>query len=420
MRDKNLQKLNELKYILIAVMVALIFLFQWILSRSFVYVDVTPKNAVVTIDNAPVVINTRGSGKKIIKPGSHIVKVEADGYINKISSYDFKRGMSKKLTLQLSELPDPIKVTSDADFLAKGKNDNEVFYLGNHSKALFKANITFDNDKLTIQSEPITDSKLSGIEEIIWSPNKDLALFKKKDDVYLFDFQKYDFVHQTETLWGKNIGSIAWAPDNSKIAYYSNDDKTLIFSNIGNSEKTRIANLADYGIEDPLLRWSPNSQWLAMVPRSKNYASNKIYLLNAYSNTIMETTETGDQLDVIFSADNQTLLYSTYSKDLGSQTNSAISIMNRDGSEKRSLNLNTTLSKIIWMDGKHLIASEYNPVEKREEIFGYNTETKEEDGSLLKIATEDPIETVTSVESANKKILVYLIKNSIYALKFTD
>lgn len=94
--------------------------------------------------------------------------------------------------------------------------------------------------------------------------------------------------------------------------------------------------------------------------------------------------------------------------------------MNRDGSEKRSLDIKTTLDKIIWTEPKHLIVSQYNPADKREEIFGYNIETKGEDGSLLKIAAENPVEIITSVESANKKILVYMMKNSIYALKFTD
>jgi Tol biopolymer transport system component len=163
------------------------------------------------------------------------------------------------LKINLKEKPEPLTISRNAKFLNKGNDFNDFYYLaeGTLFKARGKAS---DSQRVQItEQRAITNPRIADVTDMIWSPTKDLALLKKPDQVNLFDFKKYDFVNQTEELWGKNIGSIAWSPDNSKVAYYyapSSGEKSLVFSNLTNKEMNRVLNLNEQKIDNPLLRWS--------------------------------------------------------------------------------------------------------------------------------------------------------------------
>jgi Tol biopolymer transport system component len=218
-----------------------------------------------------------------------------------------------------------------------------------------------------------------------------LALFKKSDGVYLFDFQKYDFVHQTEVFWGKNIGDIAWAPDNSKIAYFygpASGEKTLIFANIANTEPTRVANLADYQIDNPYLSWSPDSRYLILIPRNKDYSQDKVYLYDTYSGALKETTELGDQIAAKFSPDNSLIVYSTYSKGDGDTEPFVISVMNKDGAEQKSLDLRTGIDNIAWLDPDSILAAEYRRSSGNVTFLIYDLASKIQSETIESMATK--------------------------------
>ena len=409
----NLSHLNRIKYLSILVVVAAIVGLVWFLNRSFVTIAVSPAAAKLTIDNAPILINRDGVGKTTVSPGTHTVKVEAENFLPISKEVNFRKGKKTTLNYVLKQKPEISTIESGARFLAPGKESNEVFYLDSSGMTLFRANLIAGSyKKIVAEKNPITSARLSGINEIIWSPNKDLALFKKNDGVYLFDFQKYDFVHQTEILWGKDIGDIAWAPDNSKIAYYSIADKALIFANIADTEKNRIAVLTDYNIPDPLLAWSPDSQYLILIPRSKSYDQNKIYLYNVYAGTFTALTDLGNQIGALFSPDSASIIYTTYSAGSGDTEPYIVSIMNKDGSNQKSLDLRSSIENITFVDKNTISAAEYSRASGAETFLTRNIVSNDEPDTVQSVQSK----IVNDVTIANEgKIAIYETADGVFA-----
>ena len=371
----HLHKLNQMKYTLLLIVIAAVLGLIWFLNQSFLTITISPVTGKLTVDNAPVLVSRKGVGKTTLLPGKHTIKLEAENYLTMTQEVNFKRGQKVNLKYTLKEKPEIVTIEAGARFIAPGKETNEIFYLDSTGTALYRAGLSVgENNKIVSASNPITSARLSGINQIIWSPNKDLAIFKKNDGAYLFDFQKYDFVHQTETLWSKDIGDIAWAPDNSKIAYYyaPSGEKSLIFANLTNTEKTRIANLADFGIDDPFLAWSSDSQYLIVIPRNKNYDDNKIYLYDTYSGSLKAVNEIGDQITAKFSPDSNKILYSSYSKGTGNTDPYIISVINKDGTEQKNLDFRTNTDDVAWIDNNNILAAEYSRTDQSATFFTKN------------------------------------------------
>jgi len=394
----------------------------WYFTRSFVTIKVFPTEATIRIDDK-VFKTQNGIIKTVLEPGTHDIIVEAQDRIGTSKKVDFSRGSNKNVSISLTEMPQPIQISSDAKMTSHGNDFNSFYYLGENGHTLFRVKLGLDDKDQTIKTiehRSITDTKLGNNKEITWSPKGELALFRKNNnDINLFDFAKYDFVHQTETFWGKNIGSVAWAPDNSEIAYYYNPgtgEESLILANIANNNITRVADLGAYNIKDPILHWSPDSEWLLVIPRSNDYPSNKIYLFNAYSRSIREFMAEGAQLDAVFSPDSNKILFSTYHKDPANPVAGTLSVMDRDNNNLRSLNLRADLHKTVWSkDSKHIVVAAYDQESNHDEIFRFNTETGEKDGFVLRNLGDITINNL--VLSDDEKMVIYETKDGVFAVK---
>jgi hypothetical protein len=396
--------------------VAAIVLLVLVLRESFLTISISPANSTVTIDNTILNLNATGKVQAILSPGNHVLNAESDGYDGYIKNFSLKDGSFKTISINLNKTGKIATIENGGQFLSISPDGESILYLSGDGKTLYKADLKLD-DKGNVQTNTraMTDSKLSGIDEITWSPNLDLALFRKAGGIDVFDFQKYDFVHQTETLWGQNIGSISWAPDNSDIAFVDTANNLLDFSNISHGDQRVILNFSNYGISNPILHWSQNSQYLLVISRNSDYSQNKIYTYNTFTNQMNEVTDIGDQVDAVFSPDNKKILYTSYSKTLDNSNSSVLSVMNLDGSSKQSLDIRTTTDKVAWKkDGVNFLVESLNADKNQEEISSFNTSISKIDGfyktlssgipSLVKLLDDD-------------KIIVYQTSQGIFAVK---
>lgn len=418
----EIKKLIRQIYLIIAIIAVALLLLFWFFSRSFASIKVVPNTAKVIIDEATVRTTASGMAKKVTSPGLHQVRVEASGYVGVSKEISFGRGLMKTVTIELKKLPDPLLIGAGATQLTKGNGFNDGYYLGDGGSTIYKMKVGLDengNVKLN-DNHAITEARFSNIDEIIWSPTKELALLRKTSgEITLFDFMKYDFVHQTEIAWGRDIGSVAWAPDNSKIAYYYapvGGEKSLIFANLTNTEVTRVADFKSLGIDNPILRWSPDSSSLLVIPRNSDSAQNKIYLFSIYSRTLKAVNESGNQADAMFSPDNNRILYATHSQDPASPVLRFLSVMKSDGTEQRSLDIRAELDKVAWSkDSRVIIVATYDSVTTQESIFSFDTEKKEKSGFTIKDLGNIFINSLIMSDDGN--IITYQTKDGIYALK---
>ncbi len=413
----DMKKYKLLIYIASGFALLCLALLFWFFSGSFLRLSVTPKDAIVTIDNSPIYLTKTGKANKKVKKGAHILRVEKEGYIAFSQDLVSKAGSIKSLAITLKNLPQAL---DSGGQLAKGNDLSDGYFLSSDGRAIYKASVGFDDsgNVVNLANNEITPAKLSGIQDIIWSPHKDFALFRKTDAIYLYDFKKYDFVNQTESIYGKNIGSIAWSPDNSKIAYFYNPpsgEKTLIFSNFNNTNAERVYNFAGTTIENPTLRWSPDSQWLLIAPQGKNYTENNLYVFNAYTRTIRKITDTGNQVDGLFSPDSKSVVYATYSADPGQPIPYVLSIMNVDGSNKRSLDIRADIRKGVWFkDSNKLLLVSYDTQAKRDYIFKFDIAKKEKSYSISN-STQGQINSV--VLANDDQIILYQSNSQIFGIR---
>lgn len=419
MPEHNLKKLNAIKYALIIVLSVVGLAAYYFLSRSFVEITVTPPDATLTIDNAPVKLNRQGSKNKTLTPGEHRIKVEAESYNAVEKTINCKRGRQMKVEITLEESAKPSTISEGARILAYGKEKNEIFFLNSAGNTMYKSVLSASKDGSVVgDTAPITSGNLSDINDIVLSPSRELALFKKSDGVYLFDFKKYDFVNQTETLFGRDIGSIAWAPDSSKIAYYYSPpggEKTLIFSDVTNQNMERVVNFAEIGIENPFLAWSPDSRWLIVISQGASYEASKVLLLDSYSRTFKEVTESGNQIEAAFSPDSQQIIYSTYSMDAENPIPNLLSIMNKDGAEKKSLDLRTRIAEISWVgDFSSLAVGVTDPTSNIDQIVLFDISSK---NKSVVFQASDPAEKISRLlVTPDDQIIVYQSNLGIFAI----
>lgn len=332
-------------FVLISLLIYLLFFI-----RGKVTVEVVPTSAVVSLDNKPGNFSN-GSVSFLASLGKHTLKVEADDYIGYKEEIDLKRGRNYSKKITLAKAPSPTEINPEVKNFAV-KND-QIFYQSSRDDLIYRTVINRnENGSIEIkENQAITSKPITNVDKIIWSPDKNLLLLKRGTTVNLFDFKKYDFVNQKETPYGENIGDIVWAPDDSRIAYYyapPNGEKSIIFANKTNETKYRVANLAELGISNPYLAFSPNSEWLLMIPRNKNFQENKIYLINVFTKTVQQIDSTGDQKEAVFTADSKRIIFSTYSADRNNPYNQTLSIMDLDGQNKKSLKVNGAASMIRY------------------------------------------------------------------------
>ncbi len=294
------------------IFIVALLLFIYLASKSYIYIKVTPRESTVELDDKAFKSNKSGVYKALTTPGKHVVLVKANNHVGISKEYNLRRGIKTTIKVDLKEITPSESPESSLNLIEKGgklltigqENQNDFYYSNDKLSQFFKG--TFEGT--VFRKNPITEPKMSGIKEIIWSPTKELALLIKTDNnINLFDFKKYDFINQSEIPWGNNIGSVAWAPDNSQIAYFSDDGngKSLFLSDIPNKNKERVINFNEHNdIINPLLKWSADSNFILVLSRSKNNQQNNVYVFSTFSRKLVAYTEDGSYTDAIFNADN--------------------------------------------------------------------------------------------------------------------
>lgn len=339
----NIQLTPTIKKILLSLAVILIaasaifFLFFY---NAKLIVNPQPSAARIELDGLEIPV----AAKIKTKPGGHNLKITQSGYLD--YQKDVKLGIAKTITLNITlrPVPQPEKLIKDkVDFVAISKDKNSLFYLFSGGKTLYKMDYPEDSAKRQIAA--ITPDALSDINKIIWSPDRLLAIFKIKGETAMYDFKRYDLLHQEIHGWGKDIGNLVWTPDGERIYYYyapASGEKSLIKSDKTHTETERVHDLRSYGIENPLMDISADGKKIMLV-------SNGIYLFDTYTKDINALLVQQNVENAAFSPDGLKIVYT-----VGGE----LFIMDVSGENKDALGIKTAIAKTTWLDNNNLIVAE--------------------------------------------------------------
>ncbi len=337
-----------------ACIIAGAFAIYWFTLRSpKLVIQPSPESAQISVDGTRV--NSTTIATTI---GSHAVEVSAPDFVTYHKTITVKRTDQVVLPVLLKPIPSPIIITADTintpDFVLNGS----VYFLGNGGKTIYRTKSGSSGASPTI--EPMTPDILSGVEQIIWRPDGEVAFLKRADGIYLYDFKRRDLLHQTDTLWGQNIDAIAWSPKSDYVVYtyYSGNEKLLKRADIQNKNTTILANLDTENVDHPSLQWSPNGEQILLIPTSSQKKTNYMYTFDIFSKKISQLSDAGEVIGARFSPDGAHIAYVAPGRD---QTGAAVTIIwvaNSDGSGIAPLNLSVqSISEIAWLQNSQSVVT---------------------------------------------------------------
>lgn len=335
--DQN--KTSKLKLILIIVGAFLVIagaVYYFFFYQAILTVNVQPNSAQVEIGaNSNV-----GNSKFKLKPGSYNLKVSLTDYVVYQQNLTLKPSARQTITVTLNRQSEVVKLVDyPALFATQSIDKQSLVYLSNQGTTIYKIDGIMSDTKE--KPYAVTPASFKDVKDIIWNLQNDLALIKQTDRWYLYDFKRYDLLHQESTQWPEGIGNVAWSPDGGKVAYFFNtpSEKTLIRANKDNSEMERIYNFKDTSITNPKIFWSPDNKTILLI-------DNGFYVFDIYSKTLTHLKQFESVVDANFSLDSQHIIYE---KDGG------LYLIDLTGANKVDLKITTPLNKTVWLDQNNLL-----------------------------------------------------------------
>lgn len=341
--------------ITILVLVAAWTLYWYYLRSPQLSLTLSPAQAVVKVDSAS------GHAKQSISVGSHTIEVSADGFVPYKKTVTLDRTQVLNLSVLLKPIPTPLILSNNVEDHPSFVHRTEVFFLGNGGKTLYRTLSTAGQTNLHI--DPMTPDTLSDINKVVWKPDGSVAMLKRSDGVYLYDFMRYDLLHQTNTLWGTNIDDMVWDPSGNQLAYTyygANNEQSLKFADIQNKNVSIVANLAKENIDHPTLSWSPDGQAILLISNSAQKKTNYLYSMDVVTKKITQVTDTGEVSGAKWSPDSKHIAYIAPGHNQSGANVALVWVAEADGSGITPLNAAASDStKVTWNnDSASLVVAE--------------------------------------------------------------
>jgi len=306
---------------------------------STLRVNVTPTDSIIRV-NGEILTNNQATK---FKPGTYHVAVSRVDYI--LYEKDIKLGASRSynISVDLRKIPRLSEVVEEKLSFSVATEDHEsILYLGNSGKTIYQINkILGDQNKELVA---ITPDVFSNISNIIWSHNRKLAIIKKgATQTLLYDFKRYDLIHQEIYDWGDDIRDIVWNSDDTKIIYFKTPqtgEKVLVQANKDNTNQEIIYNFKDTQIKNPKLYWSSDDKKLLVI-------DSQLYILDLYTKALRGITQEKPS-EAMFTPDNTGIIYNGPS---------GLTYIDLEGNNRRELGVSSDLNKVAWFDNNTLFAA---------------------------------------------------------------
>lgn len=306
--SKNRRRTWLVLMIAVIILAALI-IFSVFFAQPKLILQNVPAGAKILFDGqevSPAVIKTSG--------GIHYLKISLAGFVALDKTIQLGYFQRVKQDASLRPLPQARQMVDQNAFTISQDLQNSIYYLDDASRTIYKispapAGFTVGQTvKGQIVKAAVTPTLNIDIDKVIFSPDFSLAIFRLKDgQTGLYDFSRYDLLHQEFHSWGKNIGDIVWRQDGKKVLYYQSLEsgrRMLTLADKDNSNQNDLVFLDEYEIKEPLrLDWTSDQKTVLIVSQGN------LYLLDIESRKISVALEGGVE-NGKFSPDSQNIVLS--------------------------------------------------------------------------------------------------------------
>lgn len=388
-----MKKLYLILAIILAVMAFAGFIFWRYFFLATVKLDPQPTNATILVDDKPTLEKTLH-----LPNGIHTIEVSLPGYRTEKFQIKTSYGSHLNKRITLIELPHPTKVLN-GPLTSFATNDDR-------KKIFFARNNVLYNYELTAPAGtpaiPITP-ELTDITGIDWSNDFLLALLHKKDgEVGLYDFNRYDLLHQEYRSLGNNFLQAAWSNDGTGIYAEYRDEQTgehsMVKTDRTGSSLTRLAPMIGFPMKDyTFVQASPTS----LIFSSLNFKDPaNLVLFDTHQRTFTVLTDSQAAYGPVLSPDKSKLAF-TDNGELVSATS--------DGKNRRNLGVRVKPYNYSYIDSTSLVAFDSNLIT----VINTNDGTKKE---YEVYAPSNDIDHFTAY--SDSRTAYYLYQGNLYLLTY--
>lgn len=291
-------------YLTLAFVVATLAVAGFVFWRYFylatIIIDPIPTDATVTLDGKATPERTLR-----VKRGRHQIRVSAEGYQAMETTVDATLGSQYVRRFELVPLPRPTKLLDGPIRSVRMAADGQsLFYAKDGTLFIIPATL----DKSGLPAVPITPpiNELTAVE---WAPDFSLAIVHKQDEVGLYDFKKYDLLHQEYRRFDSAGIATAWTADGTAIVAETEleDRRLLVRRNRAGGEPTNLSDLTNFPLKDISLLTGPGN--LTVISSQSAESPNDILLFDIHQRLIIPLTDSGRAMAPVLSADRSLIAY---------------------------------------------------------------------------------------------------------------
>ncbi len=393
-------------------------------SKKTITVKLNTEEATILIDDKDYSSEIRNQILEISLSGDiHDFEISKNNYFTYKRNIDLSKLTNKTLDIELRSYPIAQQLIKyPADYLGSDFGNNLLYYRSNQGKALFSA--TLDNDGSQKDFNKISADVMNNIINLVWAPDLDSVIIQipaNKTNNTLFaegsnsGIKTFIYFNEKDIrLLGNDIQDVQYSSD-TKNLYYNTTSGLLYKALIENLTEppTQLLNSKSASVENPKIIVSNSGNYLALIPRSRDYKENQIYLYNINQKELTELVTDGNQLSGKFSPNDENLIFTTYSEDT-----SQLNHVNIESKKTTDLNIYTDIQNVIWLDDEYILFSEYN---KSSNTYEINKRGMSADiNNNYKLDSSKDLEIQNILYNNDNEILYFLNNSIIYYLKLDD
>jgi len=264
--------------------------------------------------------------------------------------------------------------------------------------------------------------------DVLWSPNRNMAILKVVYDKYVFEKYGSKFADpavpdQAMTTWlldfktnklarlDLNVGSVIWTGDNKIIYQFLKQDENQSTLNIANPDGSNWQKLIDLPFNTSCgLSQAPNSQNLIIYTLPADVSPATIYSFNLESQELKKIkTIDGGQTKAAALSDGK-ILYTLPSKEKNPQ----LAIINGDGTNEKKLDFFSTIDKTLDLGNEKIFIAEPNSKTGGDDFYIVNLANGQ--STKLNVGTDHQYQALNLMVSTDKKTIFFTDKNRLYQI----